>query len=269
MQNNLIYKLTNKINGKSYIGRTKNLKKRILSHQSRSRCRIISAAIKKYGIKNFEIAILEENLDLDTAIKRESELIISEKSLSPHGYNLTTENRGGGGRLSEETIRKTSNSAQKKSQKQNITGFIGVKKVRGIFLVRTVFYKKVYGRYFKNIIEAAEAYDKINLHLRGIECRLNFPKKLNNYLNEDLSMFFKWFCNKRKKTSRFKGVSYDKNLKRWRSFFCKNGKTIRLGCFSTEDDARNALEEYNNESDKMGNLTVPWDWNGEASEYTK
>ena len=64
--NNVIYKITNKINGKCYIGQTKNsLRKRLLSHIShakvntKSKKHYFQYALLKYGINNFEVDILE------------------------------------------------------------------------------------------------------------------------------------------------------------------------------------------------------------------
>lgn len=63
----VIYKFTNKINGKSYIGQTKDFKKRLNSHKSSSNNKKSNEyntpfhrAIRKYGIDNFKYEILEE-----------------------------------------------------------------------------------------------------------------------------------------------------------------------------------------------------------------
>lgn len=64
--NNVIYKITNNINGKCYIGQTKNsLRKRLLSHIShakvntKSKKHYFQYALLKYGISNFEVDVLE------------------------------------------------------------------------------------------------------------------------------------------------------------------------------------------------------------------
>lgn len=50
-----IYKITNKINGKIYIGQSNNIKRRFWEHQNRGAAsRIpVDAAIEKYGSENF------------------------------------------------------------------------------------------------------------------------------------------------------------------------------------------------------------------------
>lgn len=68
-----IYKITNKINNKCYIGQSTNLKSRISSHKSMLKNHnedndLLNKATKKYGYENFKIEIIkyckEEELDL-------------------------------------------------------------------------------------------------------------------------------------------------------------------------------------------------------------
>lgn len=54
-----IYKFTNKINGKVYIGEAKNLKKRMGYYPLLREKRPIIYAFKKYGFSNFEYSIIE------------------------------------------------------------------------------------------------------------------------------------------------------------------------------------------------------------------
>ena len=84
-----IYKITNVLNGKCYIGQSVDPNKRFVSHCSRanndSDNSPIHAAIKKYGKENFELEILEWTEDYN---RREKELIQEYNSLSPNGYNI-------------------------------------------------------------------------------------------------------------------------------------------------------------------------------------
>lgn len=56
----IIYKWTNKINGKKYVGQTVNPRKRYLQHKrgERADCQIIDRAILKYGVENFDYTVL-------------------------------------------------------------------------------------------------------------------------------------------------------------------------------------------------------------------
>lgn len=59
-----IYKVTNTLNGKVYIGQTTNFRKRVSdyknAHKKKDNTQAITLDIKKYGTENFTIEILEE-----------------------------------------------------------------------------------------------------------------------------------------------------------------------------------------------------------------
>lgn len=91
LQNNkALYKITNKINGKVYIGQTIHPDKRWWEHCNRAENGLdnypIHCAIKKYGKENFDFEILEWSEDYNN---RERELIIEFNSLCPNGYNVS------------------------------------------------------------------------------------------------------------------------------------------------------------------------------------
>lgn len=58
-----IYKITNKINGKSYIGQTTDYKRRFQEHKAmgynQEDNKLLYLAFKKYGIENFDFEIIE------------------------------------------------------------------------------------------------------------------------------------------------------------------------------------------------------------------
>ena len=86
----IIYKLTNKVNNKVYIGQTRSsIKKRFSQHCETRNKTAIGLAIKKYGVDNFEYAILYENIEtLEELNKKEIECISLYNSISPNGYNI-------------------------------------------------------------------------------------------------------------------------------------------------------------------------------------
>lgn len=95
----IIYKLTNLITNKIYIGITKYiLKTRISKHvwDSRIPKTYLHKSIKKYGIENFKQEIIEEHYDYEYMRTREIYYIEFFKSLAPNGYNCT---KGGQGQL--------------------------------------------------------------------------------------------------------------------------------------------------------------------------
>lgn len=82
-----LYKITNKINGKTYIGQTTNFKKRIHNHIHTKSSSLIHMAILKYGKDNFKYEILFKRPYnfIDVA---ETVAIKYYNSLVPNGYNL-------------------------------------------------------------------------------------------------------------------------------------------------------------------------------------
>lgn len=87
----VIYKITNKINGKIYIGQTqRNFEQRILEHvreANRGEGYYLHCAIRKYGWDNFEAEIIAETENIDTLNELEQFYIRKYRSDSI-GYNL-------------------------------------------------------------------------------------------------------------------------------------------------------------------------------------
>lgn len=83
-----IYKITNKVNGKSYIGQSIDINRRWNEHKTGSYTSAIHLAIIKYGIENFIWEILEECSIKELDIK-EKYYIQQYNTLAPNGYNLT------------------------------------------------------------------------------------------------------------------------------------------------------------------------------------
>ena len=91
-----IYKMTNKINGKVYIGQSIDINKRIKEHfwkatneKDVSYNSAIHQAIRKYGAENFDWEILEE-CNADVIDEKEVQYIQKFNSLVPNGYNILT-----------------------------------------------------------------------------------------------------------------------------------------------------------------------------------
>ncbi len=122
-----IYKITNTVNGKSYIGQTIHdaEKTRIRQHlTSNSKgSRRIKDDIEKYGQDAFTYEILHDGILPEFLNMLEKEEIARFNTVSPHGYNQTS--GGEGGSLSEETRRKISEAHKGKKfseeHRQNIS----------------------------------------------------------------------------------------------------------------------------------------------------
>jgi len=88
----IIYKWTNKINGKSYIGQTINEEGRKKDHIRGKFNSIIHRAIKKYGLENFNYEVLEQ---IEESKLSEREIYwIKYFDTYNNGYNLTEGGEG-------------------------------------------------------------------------------------------------------------------------------------------------------------------------------
>lgn len=112
----VIYKLTNLINGKIYVGKTiQPLKRRLARHQRTKS--MIGNAIRKYGWEKFKVEIIDVCNNLEQLNDREKYWIAMLKCLYPNGYNHTRGGDGGatttGRKHTEETKRQMSISRKK------------------------------------------------------------------------------------------------------------------------------------------------------------
>ena len=106
----VIYAITNKKNGKQYVGKSKNHKKRWTDHGCKGRNQLISQAIREDGKSNFEFEVIQE-CDNSEMNDLESYYIAFLDTLVPNGYNISP----GGTQVAEETkekIRKTNSTPE-------------------------------------------------------------------------------------------------------------------------------------------------------------
>ena len=103
-----VYKITNLLNNKIYIGITNNYKKRWANHKC-CKTSLIGKAIQKYKIENFKFEILFSNLSIEEASNKEIELIQYYDCLAPKGYNISK----GGYHISNNSMMGVSNGNSK------------------------------------------------------------------------------------------------------------------------------------------------------------
>jgi hypothetical protein len=85
-----IYCITNKVNGKQYVGQSVDTDRRWKTHKRNARKAKINMclyhAMRKYGIDKFEFEVLEE-CEIGSLTEREVHYVNQLNTMSPHGYN--------------------------------------------------------------------------------------------------------------------------------------------------------------------------------------
>ena len=120
-----IYKITNKINGKIYIGKhqTKDLNDGYMGSGKN-----LKRAIKKYGIENFEKEILfqfDNESDMNT---KEAELVTEEFIKEDSNYNICPGGQGGFGYINSNGIGLYDNKSSEGKEKTKISAIINISK---------------------------------------------------------------------------------------------------------------------------------------------
>ncbi len=113
-----VYLLTNTLNGKQYVGQTKEApENRLKQHLKNTHCRALSAALRKYGVEAFTLQTLASCTGQHEADEVERGFIRAFNTLSPNGYNLR---EGGVTRhsFSEESLRLISEKAKARGVSQ-------------------------------------------------------------------------------------------------------------------------------------------------------
>lgn len=89
----IIYKVTNRINGKVYIGQTvRNLQERMEEH-ARHTNTAFDKALRKYGLDAFDVEEIDSASTMDELNQKEMHWIKFYNSIVPNGYNMC---EGGG-----------------------------------------------------------------------------------------------------------------------------------------------------------------------------
>jgi group I intron endonuclease len=106
----LLYKLTNRVTGQSYIGVTgRPLAERLSNHRTFAAKGMnypLAIAIRKHGWQVFEVSELGRASSRDEVMEMEKAAIVLYKTLAPNGYNLSTGGHGSPGPISEATREK-------------------------------------------------------------------------------------------------------------------------------------------------------------------
>lgn len=192
----VIYKITNKINNKCYIGQSIfNFNKRYKGGQwwKYTHNVILKNSIDKHGLENFEFEILEDVVkDINELNRLESFYADKFNSYRPNGYNI----RGcGDNKYVDDDLKKhlstfrigTNYSPENKKGRYKGVYWRESKKSWLCRFDNNIIKKD---KYVNSEVEAAEMYDKISLYLFGKFSYINFEEKREEYLNSDLESFY-------------------------------------------------------------------------------
>lgn len=96
-----VYLITNLVNNKKYVGITHNtIEHRFEEHIQKSRCKngnwVLHRALRKYGVDNFKIELLEDNIDKEQIGEKETYYIHLYDTYN-NGYNMTLGGAGTSG----------------------------------------------------------------------------------------------------------------------------------------------------------------------------
>lgn len=88
-----LYKITNKTNGKAYVGATiQSVTRRFHRHcasAKRGKSTLIAQAIREFGVSAFTLEIIGEAKTPDELVQMEMDAIRGHRTLAPDGYNRT------------------------------------------------------------------------------------------------------------------------------------------------------------------------------------
>jgi group I intron endonuclease len=251
-----IYKITNIVNGKIYIGQTKqSLSDRLCKHfyDSRAGDYYFANALKKYGKENFKMEKIDEAETVEECNEKEIYYIDKLKSRNREiGYNSRV-----GGDNNEKSFEEIAKHCETKKRDYK---FLGVgKSKRGIYykiaFKRTLDLEEIRGG-FKTYECAAMARDMRILELFELDVAypmLNIPELIGCYLNNEIKIDR---IVKGRKRKEYEGV--EKSYSKFCFSICRKGKYLKFSGFETEEQAAEARDFFKiQELKEMEKLNFP------------
>lgn len=166
-----LYKITNLINGKVYIGITNNPKIRWEKHCASKYNYALPRAIRKYGKENFEFKVLVIG-SKEYIISLETKAIQAFQTLVPLGYNMTTGGDGcSGWKATKQSRLKSQLAALKRfSNRQERTNqSLRMRQAQKLRAKQSCKPVLIYGQIYQSIQEASQI---LNLNYNTLGWRI-------------------------------------------------------------------------------------------------
>ena len=273
----IIYKITNKLNGKIYIGKTKNkLNVRWSGHKTATNRNksntYLQNAMRNHGIENFKIEEIDKAESLLELKSKEYYWINHYNSTDTNiGYNIQYGDSKDNMIIQEQTKVKLVDSIRKNKLKGNIkygssdirTIYVGVcyLKEKKLWAYNITFNGiRICKKRYETDIDAAIGRDiklvEVFKDEQNLIPMLNFPDNLENYkigiiIDNERTLKIP------KRKSIYKGVFYDKGIDRWSSAIVYKAKRYKRGTFKTERDAAETVDWIRTQNNIEGDLNFP------------
>ena len=224
-----IYRLTNLVTKKTYIGKTVNFKRRMRQHKHSMKKgkAYLSRSIRKHGWDNFKKEIIIDDVPEEDLSNLEISYIEVENTMRPNGYNLSLGGEGlSGYKASKETREKLSQAAIRCHANRDQFGCVTFVKTENKYQVVGPYPEsKFIGRYFT---------------------KAKAEKALNNFLKMGERMESDRIRRKRGTGSIYKS----KNGKQYRAAYTKNKKRFTKR-FATVEECEEWLKTETKQALKL------------------
>ena len=240
-----IYKITNTVNGKCYIGVTTetNPNRRWTNHKSHNRqgngCPFLMKAFKKYGEESFKFEVLIICFDEDV-FKFEPYYIKKYNTLSPNGYNVAT-----GGKTNQTFLGKTHSEETRKILSENAKKQNEDPEVRERARRVAIEFNKTHD--IGDLMKKSEKWQKalaegrIGGHAKTAEGRKNISEALKKYYKKQKETPNNQINKNKDKISETRRIKYGKKI----SQYTKEGVFIASFDSIVEAAEKNGLTRRN------------------------
>lgn len=184
-----IYKITNKLNGKVYIGQATNIERRISEHKQQ-RAQTIDNYINVLGVENFDFEILEEcsreELDIEEqAYIQQYDSLNNGYNIQKGGYNNSTGDGNGRAILTEDIVR-----AMRKAYDNHESPSAFFEKIKYTGISKSSFQAAWQGASWSHIMPEVFTEENRNYYVREMQ-----QKRLSAFTAQEVLKYREYYVN--------------------------------------------------------------------------